>query len=622
MKQLSGLLIALWALPTPARAYFDACPTLGGVVNASTNIVVLQVEKVSKEKRVIIFKKVADLKGRHNTEQVKYHLTDGLHLGEPKVILDWAEPGQVAIAFHNGKVCLACLGRYWFESSLGEDSWWTMSRARTDLSLAFFGSTSRLRQHVGTVLADKEVVVTALSYNGMLREAVLFKNALRGKQFPICRIRVSLKMPANLVSAAQDPRFRAGEGAGDSEAVPALVEALKHEEGRVRAEAAEELGLIGRPARAAVPALFRALKDTDGLVRLRAAGALAQLDPKHPAALPALLQGMQEKEAKMRKAAAESLGDIGPEAKAAETALVEALRDADLGVRWAAAEALGLVGPEAHAAVPALAKALKDREILAAVAAALGQIGPAAKDAVPALSEVLKEKDRALRWVAAVALVRIDPSAAGPASRLFAEALNNPDERARYDVMIYLSRMGSAAKEAAPDLAALLRHRDPAIRANAVRGLASIGFQASAVLPALVEALQDENQHIRYLAALTLGDAGPKAKAALPALAARLNDGECWPRITAARAVWRIGGDTKAAVPILIAAARGVGVAREVFGPYPRIYAIVELGEMGAQARGAIPALTTALKDQVEDVRKAAAAALKKIDPDAAGREQ
>jgi hypothetical protein len=47
-------LIILLGLAVPAWAYIDAAPTLGRVVKESTNIVVLRVEKVSKDKGVII----------------------------------------------------------------------------------------------------------------------------------------------------------------------------------------------------------------------------------------------------------------------------------------------------------------------------------------------------------------------------------------------------------------------------------------------------------------------------------------------------------------------------------------------------------------------------------------
>src|SRR5689334_8845799 len=79
MKRILSITIALLALSSPARAYIDHLSmfTLGYVLNQSTHVAVMQVEKVSKEKRVVIYKKIADLKGRYPSEQIKHQITDG-----------------------------------------------------------------------------------------------------------------------------------------------------------------------------------------------------------------------------------------------------------------------------------------------------------------------------------------------------------------------------------------------------------------------------------------------------------------------------------------------------------------------------------------------------------------
>jgi hypothetical protein len=115
MLRLSLGTIVLLVMTAPALAYVDASPTLGTVINDSESITVLQVEKVSSEKRVIIYRKVADLKGTYPAEQIKHAITDGAHPREPRRILDWARPGKIAICFHNGKVAQTCIGSYWYE---------------------------------------------------------------------------------------------------------------------------------------------------------------------------------------------------------------------------------------------------------------------------------------------------------------------------------------------------------------------------------------------------------------------------------------------------------------------------------------------------------------------------
>ena len=64
-------------LARPAFGYIDYSPTLGQLIKDSTHIVVIRVDKVSQEKRAILFQKVADLKGKFDTEKINYQITDG-----------------------------------------------------------------------------------------------------------------------------------------------------------------------------------------------------------------------------------------------------------------------------------------------------------------------------------------------------------------------------------------------------------------------------------------------------------------------------------------------------------------------------------------------------------------
>src|SRR4051794_41837919 len=61
----------------PAQAYVEIPYTLGRVINEATNIVVVKVEKVDKERNLIIFSKVADLKGKHPTDTIKHNIGRG-----------------------------------------------------------------------------------------------------------------------------------------------------------------------------------------------------------------------------------------------------------------------------------------------------------------------------------------------------------------------------------------------------------------------------------------------------------------------------------------------------------------------------------------------------------------
>src|SRR5262249_42710462 len=80
-----------------ARAYIDVPPhTLGHMCSYSTDIVVLRVEKVDKEKKVIFYRKVQELKGKWAAEIVRHHVVSK----DVEPILQWAEPGKTAISFY------------------------------------------------------------------------------------------------------------------------------------------------------------------------------------------------------------------------------------------------------------------------------------------------------------------------------------------------------------------------------------------------------------------------------------------------------------------------------------------------------------------------------------------
>ena len=139
--------------------------------------------------------------------------------------------------------------------------------------------------------------------------------------------------------------------------MPALIEALKDEDGRVRSNAARAQGYIGPEAKVAVPALIQALKDEDKYVRDDAAWALGKIGP---AAVPALVKRLNDKNEDKDVCASvmEALEEIDIEARTVMPILIEALKDKDKRIRRSAAQALRKIGPEAKAAVPALIELL------------------------------------------------------------------------------------------------------------------------------------------------------------------------------------------------------------------------------------------------------------------------
>jgi HEAT repeat protein len=597
MKRLLCLLLFLLT-PAASWGYIDSTLTLGKLIAEADHIVVLQVDKVSRDRQVILFNRIADLKGKDSAAVVKHKLSGGLHPRQPHLILDWAEPGAIAISFWRGNVAQTCIGRFWYECTAGEAPWWIMTRGKPELSYSYLGSTAKLREHVRAILDGKEVVVTALKYAAFdpgqgarktsaqgwaTYEAVGCGRLMRGKDWPVWRLKASLKTPAITMHLVQDSlkgesRFIVGDGIGGADDVPALARALAHEDARVRREAAEDLGSLGALAAAAVPELVQLVeKDPDPLTRVAAAWAVAGIDPKNERALAALVAALKTRAANVRKRAAEALGDLGPGAGSVVGALVQTMKDPDPLVRWAAIDALGQIGPAARAAVPPLVEALQEGNTRGAAVDALGLIGPGAQAAIPALEEVLQGDDGAVRWATAAALVRVGGSGARTGVRYFLKTANLNGGKELYDAEILL--VGPAAPEARREMLDAVRER--ALRDTAVRIFRDKNFvpMTKDQLAKVSKFLEDADPGVRCVAAWVVHCARRQAgenvdyEEVIGALQESLQAADPWARLQAARFLG-------------------------TFGPY---------------ARSAVPALTAAVEDKEEEVRKAAAEALKGI---------
>lgn len=606
MKRTLLVLLVLLA-PETARAYVEDTPSLGKLIRDSANIYVVEVEKVSKEKRAIIYRKVADLKGKF-TGEIKHNIGDGLHPREPKQILDWAEPGKLAMIFQAGKTAQVCIGPYWYECAEQEPPWWRMTRGAPERSLAYLGSVTRLRGHVAAMLAGKEVVITAVTHGTPAfrgYEPVIYKEQFRSTAYPVWRLRASLMMPGNVYHTATDPRWIVGLGAGDAADVPGLLKTLDDKEPRHRADAADELGLIGRAAKDAVPALTRlANKDADPLVRIRAAEALLRIEPQAKF-VQVLIEAMGDSQPKVRRAAVESLGNSGEHAVAAVPKLIDALKDADADVRWAAVLALGRIGPQARAAVTGLIAALQDPALRAVAADALGSIGPAAQPAVPELARLIGPAATA-RWPIAIALTRIGGDGSEAATPVFIDGLKASDEPTKWDSLFYIQRMGPRGGAAVSALRKLLKNEEENvdIREIAVFTVGKIGPDARDAIPDLLPLLGGDDETLRQRAAVSLAEIGA---AAMPGVIGQLK-GNPAARYWAAYALERMGPAAASAGAALIDRLRSDGDT-DVRGA-----AAAALGEIGPDARGGADALTAALQDKESRVRILAAEALWKLE--------
>jgi hypothetical protein len=163
MKRL--LLVALGVLCAASllQSYVEVPYTLGRIVHESTHIALVEVEKVNKEKNLIYFKKLQDLKGKHPTDEIKHNIGKaGFHPREWQNIMAWAEPGKKAVFFHNGGASETCIGTYWYQAYAG-GPWWNMSHAEPFLLRSYAGEVDKLAAAVAAILGGKEVVVSCMA---------------------------------------------------------------------------------------------------------------------------------------------------------------------------------------------------------------------------------------------------------------------------------------------------------------------------------------------------------------------------------------------------------------------------------------------------------------------------
>lgn len=400
-------------------------------------------------------------------------------------------------------------------------------------------------------------------------------------------------------------------GEASAPATSGLIKALTDPDVNVRRESAQALGEIGPAAKAAVPSLIVALSDDQGAVTMHAAEALGRIGP---ASVPALTKAIGDP--KIRGLAIMILAELGPPAKAAAPSLIGLIKDPDKEIRREAIIALAQIGPDASQAVPALLAELKDEksEARASAAYALVKIG-AEEQVLPILMKTISDKnDSKLRDVSAWGLVTLRPTNmeyVRLAIPHLVNGLSSEIDIARRESVAALARLGNAAKVAAPDLAKLVEtEKNPYIRNGALMALGEIGPGASAAVPAVLKAMSAPEPPIRYTACYTLGKIGPASKEAVPVLVKNLKSKDPFLPIISAWSLVHIDpkldGLAESAVPLLT---RGLKLPE----PQGRIEAITALESLGTQSKSALPELEKLAKDSDEGVRKAAAAAIRKI---------
>jgi len=294
---------------------------------------------------------------------------------------------------------------------------------------------------------------------------------------------------------------------------------------------------------------------------------------------------------------------VGPEGKTVEQ-WANQLSSKEFRQQWYAAYVLGTLGPQAAPAVGALHAVLDVKsganEYARSMAAwALGRIGSAAAGETPFLIETMRTtKLLAVRRSTAEALGSFG-AAAKPAVSELLRMLNNEDDITRINAAVALWKIGRHPK-AVPALLEMLRGGDPSQAYAAAVALGQMEKEAETVAPALIGALHAFSADVRRAAARSLGQLG---KAAFPVLTKAYQD----PDVEARRMVVEaLGWMGPVAVPRLT-------WAMEDASPAIRRSAARALGNLGVEAESARKVLEAAVSDPQEEVRAAAAKALRQI---------
>jgi HEAT repeat protein len=403
-------------------------------------------------------------------------------------------------------------------------------------------------------------------------------------------------------------------GPDGRDAVPALLKALRDKEPGVRANALAALEEFRLDAEA-LPALKQAALADDAFIRGKAIELRWRLDHDTRTAVAALTEMLKGKTARVM--AAGVLGRMGEEAKDAALALTGALGDPQPPVRVKVAASLAQIGPAAKAALPALTVAVADSDpqVRLALAASIQRLGGKAEDALPVLLQAIREDKGDLRFHAQELLLRFGP-AARAAVPVLQKLLTNQDPKVRLFTAATLSRVDPLHPEAAVDaLLDLLPSAYGHTALDAAALLWDIDRHNPRALAVLVTALGDPDFGMRSHAAAAFVRLGPGAKAALPALLDALEDDSDLARVHAAAAVRKMDPGNAKGLAVLAGALKDRALTVTL-----RERAATYLGAGGPPGKDAVPVLLEALRGPIRSDRVAAAAALQKLDPEAAAK--
>ena len=313
------------------------------------------------------------------------------------------------------------------------------------------------------------------------------------------------------------------------------------------------------PADGDIPKLIACLGQDNEDLRLIASEALVRAGAS---AVEPLRAKLKDKDAKVRYYAAQTLGRLGPAAAPAAADLLACLQDSDADVRYKSAYALGQLGLHTDAVIDGLAKALDDA-------------------------------DPAVRQTAGDALEKIGPAASPRLYQLLADAR----DPARLRLMDAIEKIGSPPADVLPLLAKLAKDPNEAVRQTSFKLLAQLGAPA---VPTFKELLKKPAPIDVISLPHAVAMLGPKeTKELLPELQTFLLQNFWWDAdLQLMASLKKCGPEGAKALTTVLKTLQDPASRQFGQGTDRTLTAISTLGQMGPDARDAVPTLVEMLNER------------------------
>jgi HEAT repeat protein len=375
-----------------------------------------------------------------------------------------------------------------------------------------------------------------------------------------------------------------------SESLAPVRKALASETAAQRASAALVLAQLGASAQAAEPELVALLaSEKDPTVRAATLTAMAKVSADPAKAMPALVAAVGDDSEAIRHAAINAIGGTKALRRVAAAPLAAQLKSENAATRQRAAQALGRLGPDAVDVLPALLDATRAAKGEAAFAGALAQIGPAALNAVVA---ALKESPPAeSAWIFLTL-----KSFGTPAVPMLMDTLRQPDASLRTAAARTLGAMGREGAAAAPALFTLAESADPSAQAAALRALTAMGSDRTRLKPLLQAAWKNPAPEMRKAGVAGLAALGESTVLGVDGLLEALGDDDLDGRLAAVQTLGQMGAKAAPAVPAL---------TTRLDDPALQVATITALGKIGTSAAPALPRILEVSTNGSQELRAA-----------------